>query len=222
VTLSLTRLSQLIARINADQLAHHRAFSTTSPTRPTPTTSPNTSAAAGNGTRHFNTSRSLKTVNDSSTIDFAYMPWTAADHDDSHPTLHNPQTSSLRVPIIPSNLVSSSSSRISRQGANTLAPTDEFSQAETVMKPTISTMSADAMSLRAVLPLAELSDCHGLHIDFHEIAERSVGDAVDKLAREDLSGGRDRGVGVLKQIWEGIMQDFNGGGTGNGRKFAMA
>jgi hypothetical protein len=29
-------------------------------------------------------------------------------------------------------------------------------------------------------------------------------------------------VGVLKQIWEGIVQDFNGGGTGNGRKFAMA
>jgi hypothetical protein len=151
------------------------------------------------------------------------MPWTAADHDDSHPTLHNPQTSSLRVPIIPSDLgSSSSSSKASRRGTNTLAPTDEFSQAETVMKPTISTMSADAVSLRAVLPMAELSDCHGLHIDFHEIAERSVGDAIGKLAREDLSGGKDGGVGVLKQIWEGIVQDFNGVGTGNGRKMMMA
>lgn len=51
------------------------------------------------GARHFNTSRSLKAVKDSSTIDFAYLP----DFD--------PDTSSapveVRVPLMPSTSFSS-------------------------------------------------------------------------------------------------------------------
>lgn len=54
---------------------------------------------ASTGTRHFNTSRSLKAIKDSSTIDFAYLP----DFD--------PDTSSapveVRVPLMPSTNFSS-------------------------------------------------------------------------------------------------------------------
>ena len=60
---------------------------------------PSSDAAAwkhetGNAMRHFNTSRSLKAVNDSSTIDFAYFP----DFDPD-----NAQVSALRVPLLPNN-----------------------------------------------------------------------------------------------------------------------
>lgn len=45
--------------------------------------------------RHFNTSRSLKAVNDSSTIDFAYLPDVDPDNIEA--------VDFLRVPIVPDN-----------------------------------------------------------------------------------------------------------------------
>ena len=53
----------------------------------------------GNAMRHFNTSRSLKAVNDSSTIDFAYIP-------DFDPDTRTAPTQ-IRVPIILSTVTSS-------------------------------------------------------------------------------------------------------------------
>lgn len=67
-------------------MASSRAFSTINSKRPTPSTT------SGTVPRYFNTSRSLKAVNDTSTIDFAHMP----DFD--------PYSSSapiVRVPIMP-------------------------------------------------------------------------------------------------------------------------
>jgi hypothetical protein len=65
---------------------------------------PSSDAAAwkhetGNAMRHFNTSRSLKAVNDSSTIDFMYVP-------DFNPNLKAPSTK-MHVPIILSTATSS-------------------------------------------------------------------------------------------------------------------
>jgi len=65
---------------------------------------PSSDAAAwkhetGNAMRHFNTSRSLKAVNDSSTIDFMYVP-------DFNPDLKTPSTK-MHVPIILSTATSS-------------------------------------------------------------------------------------------------------------------
>lgn len=63
--------NQLTSRLSAHEVANSRSFSTAvqDSKRPVPTVS-----EAGRPIRHFNTSRSLKAVNDSSTIDFAYIP----------------------------------------------------------------------------------------------------------------------------------------------------
>lgn len=78
---------QLVARINADEIAHSRSFSTeTRPSTATATTSPIVR-------RHFNTSRTLKAVNDSSTMDFAFLPEIVSPEDVG--------VSAIRVPILP-------------------------------------------------------------------------------------------------------------------------
>lgn len=97
-------------------------------------------------TRHFNTSRELKAVKDTSTIDFAYLP-----------DLMSPENvdiyAQVRVPIIPT-------------GAEAAPKVVE--QETVVMKPQINVMSADAV----YLPMSESSDGHAMNIDFHAMAEK--------------------------------------------------
>ena len=97
-------------------------------------------------TRHFNTTRSLKAVGDSSTIDFAYLP--SGDVDPAAEEV-------FRVPILPNNYTY-------RTTPETLEPE------AAVMKPEISAMSADAV----ILPMADLSDGHAMNVDFHAMADR--------------------------------------------------
>lgn len=108
----LIDISQLIARINADEVAHARSISTeTRPTTLTPTKSP--------ATRHFNTSRALKAVNDSSTIDFAFLPEVLGPEDIG--------IAPMRVPILPD---------VNSNGRNAAIASEEI----VVMLPQISTM----------------------------------------------------------------------------------
>lgn len=87
---ALTAIShQLIDRLSAHEITNSRAFSTAvqDSKRPIPE-----STTTGTAVRHFNTSRSLKAVGDSSTIDFAYLP----DFDPD-----TAQSPIIRVPILP-------------------------------------------------------------------------------------------------------------------------
>jgi hypothetical protein len=83
---------QLISRLNADELTRSRAFSTAVEQSKRPVTKQSETPKT---VRHFNTSRSLKAVKDSSTMDFTYLP-------DIDP--NNEEGSVLmRVPILPDN-----------------------------------------------------------------------------------------------------------------------
>lgn len=86
-------MRQLMSRLSADDLAHSRAFSTAVDSTRRPTAE-KTVEDAKPAVRHFNTSRTLKAVNDSSTIDFAFMP----DFDPD-----NVEASAVRVPLLPTN-----------------------------------------------------------------------------------------------------------------------
>ena len=95
-----------MGRLSADDLTHSRAFTTAVNATKRP------SAAQKDETktvRHFNTSRALKSVNDSSTIDFAYFP----DFDPD-----NAEASALRVPLLPTNFSPA------RTGAHSLEAAD--------------------------------------------------------------------------------------------------
>ncbi|KAF2740719.1 hypothetical protein EJ04DRAFT_424204 [Polyplosphaeria fusca] len=107
--------------------------------------------------RHFNTSRSLKSVGDSSTIDFAYLP----DFD--------PDTASspiMRVPILPETVTSEST---------------RASLAEQVMLPTIMTVSADGTHIHAPSAMSDVSDNNA--IDFQGMAAR-VAQTLGKTTEE--------------------------------------
>lgn len=80
-----------MGRLSADDLTHSRAFTTAVNASKRPSTKQKDEVKA---VRHFNTSRTLKAVNDSSTIDFAYFP----DFDPD-----NAESFTLRVPLLPTN-----------------------------------------------------------------------------------------------------------------------
>jgi hypothetical protein len=90
-----TNPPQLISRLSADEVTSSRAFSTAVEQSKRPT-QPKTESTS-NTVRHFNTSRTLKTVNDSSTIDFAFLPDFDPDNTAASSTLM------MRVPITPDN-----------------------------------------------------------------------------------------------------------------------
>ena len=88
----LTSIShQLTSRISAHELTNSRSFSTAVQNSKRPIPNPTEAGTV----RHFNTSRSLKAVKDSSTIDFAYIP-------DFDPDTRSAPVE-FRVPILPQN-----------------------------------------------------------------------------------------------------------------------
>jgi hypothetical protein len=127
---------------------------------------PSSEAAAwthetGNAMRHFNTSRSLKAVNDSSTIDFAYIP-------DFDPDAKTAPTQ-IRVPIILSTATSSA----------TQAAVAEAEQP--VMLPTIYTAAADSTHIHTPSAMSDVTE--GNHIDFQGMAAR-VANKLQKPVEE--------------------------------------
>lgn len=180
---------QLVARIEANEVASSRAFSTVIKKSERPTAEQSSSSKKGTPygsfeftkpVRHFNTSRDLKANNDSSTIDFAYLP---------SEVLHPENVdvySQVRVPIIPT--LDTSSKRI-------VEPEETV-----VMKPQINTMSADAV----YLPFSDSSDGHAMDVDFHATTDRITSnfqkfkDPVEEQA------------GMVKQIFTGMMDDIIG------------
>lgn len=82
-----------MSRLSADDLTHSRAFSTAIMANKRP--GGEKPADEAKAVRHFNTSRALKANNDSSTIDFAYLPENIFDPE-------NPEAA-IRVPLLPDN-----------------------------------------------------------------------------------------------------------------------
>ncbi|KAK5171069.1 uncharacterized protein LTR77_004213 [Saxophila tyrrhenica] len=177
----------LLARLQADELTHSRAFSTATQTRPTPAQPSSNSPPT---TRHFNTSRTLKAVNDASTIDFAYLPQTALSETISASTYDQPH----RVPILPDN----ASAAPTYTEINSAAEAEEHE----VMRPTISTMSADSV----FLPMSDLHDGHGLDVDFHAMSDK----VAAGLRRLDVglvgSEGEER-VGMMRRVFGDMVDD---------------
>lgn len=128
--------------------------------------------------RQFHMSQRLGASGDDSTIDFAYLPSAALEVDEDD---------SLRVPILPNNYDTTEN-----------APADIPA---TVMKPEISTMSADAV----FLPMADMSDGHAMNIDFHAMADR-----VAANLKNVKNVAPDAQASLIKQIWNDLVDDMIG------------
>ncbi|KAF3007784.1 hypothetical protein E8E13_010317 [Curvularia kusanoi] len=146
---------------------------------------PSSEAAAwkhetGNALRHFNTSRSLKAVNDSSTIDFMYIP-------DFDPDMKAAPTK-INVPIILSTPTSS---------ATRAAVAEEADQP--VMQPTIYTAAADSTHIHAPSAMADMTESN--HIDFQGMASK-----VTKNLQKPV----EEAEGMARQIWNDFLEDVFG------------
>lgn len=101
-------------------------------------------------------------------------------------TMEPEEAEVYRVPILPDNY-----------NATENAAAEEHAE---VMKPEISTMSADAV----FLPMADLSDGHAMNIDFHAMADRvAVNLRQMKVPVEEQAS-------MMKQIWSDLVDDMLG------------
>ncbi|KAF2420554.1 hypothetical protein EJ08DRAFT_653770 [Tothia fuscella] len=134
--------------------------------------------------RKFNTSRSLKAVRDTSTIDFAYLPELEPDEGVGGAAV-------LRVPLLPESLYP-------RSGKSSYSKTEAEVEVETVMLPEINLMSADSTH---ITPPAAFSDVHDNNaVEFHGVTEgmEKIGEVVEQEA------------GGFKRVWDGFLDDIMG------------
>ncbi|PYH47487.1 uncharacterized protein BP01DRAFT_216981 [Aspergillus saccharolyticus JOP 1030-1] len=139
------------------------------------------SIAEYNHSRQFNTSRSMKAVGDSSTVDFAYMPSLAEL--DAPAARADPQ-----FPIVPDFYSHHSSA-----------------QADSPMKPQIYTVSGGDADVSAS-PMTEVVDNHSVDIDPFSLTEavgksRSGADSTKQGSKEP---------GLFRELWTGVMDDILG------------
>lgn len=132
--------------------------------------------------RHFNTARALKAVGDSSPVDFVYLPMAYGSFDED--------TSSPRVPILPDDY---------SQDTNT-----HDTIPEPVMKPEIHTIAMASTHVHSPSAMSEVTDNHALEIDPYELTN-----TVRKAASGALASAEE-GVGTVKKVWSGFLDDLLG------------
>ncbi|PGH16460.1 hypothetical protein AJ79_01791 [Helicocarpus griseus UAMH5409] len=187
--------SELVDRLANHDVLQSRAFSIAMrkiDSRPADAASP---------TRHFNTSRANKAVNDSSTIDFAYMP------DPNNTPSASTSPFNIRMPIPP-------------DAYSHYDLTGTSSASSSPMKPEIYAVGG-ADRADSTSAMSEVVDNHAVEFDpftLTETVRRSRDAAVAAEKREEMRNGTVGGV--ARQFWEGIVEDVLGskGGKVEGRK----
>ncbi|KAF2100545.1 hypothetical protein NA57DRAFT_74151 [Rhizodiscina lignyota] len=132
--------------------------------------------------RHFNTSRNLKAVGDTSTIDFAYFP-------DFDPDVEAAPIA--RIPLLPSGLYNTQPA---------YAAEDEVP----VMRPEIITAAADSTHISSPRAFSEVHDNSA--VDIAAMAER-----VAAATGMSNGASKDQEPGAIKQVWNGLLEDIFGG-----------
>ncbi|KAI9788822.1 MAG: hypothetical protein M1835_002046 [Candelina submexicana] len=182
--------AELIARLNGNDILNSQSFSTAAkPTRKTPTQSINTSISPPTQSLHtFKSTSSLQAYHDTSTIDLALLP----------PLEPSPQRQeSIRVPLLPDLFYPQ------RSGANATATETP----DTVIRPEISTMAHSGTHISAPSAMSEVTDNAAADIDPFDLskkvtvaASKMTGLPVEELERP----------GVLRELWEGFLDDLLG------------
>ncbi|KAL9097345.1 MAG: hypothetical protein Q9165_000772 [Trypethelium subeluteriae] len=156
--------AELRDRLSADELIKSRSFSTAldATRRPSTTSSASTSTSTSKPVRHFNTSRALKAVNDSSTVDFAYLPRFESEVSEAQ----------VQIPLAPD------STQVNPDAAS-------FAEDAAVHRAEISTSAADIP--HNVAHMAEVHDNSAAPIDYHTLADVVAGTA-SKLSSATKEG----------------------------------
>lgn len=152
--------------------------------------------------REFNTSRELKAVGDTSTIDFAYLP-----------KLHEEvgiQPAAIRVPILP-HIDSDDAEAVLEKYPQHDAAAGGYQDTaghHTQMKAEISSIASDSASA--------MSDVHDGHHPTELSVEMltSLTDTVGKSARQFVDNMKGKDEGTIRQLWTGLLDDILGPKSG--------
>ncbi|KAL4889028.1 hypothetical protein BDV59DRAFT_187365 [Aspergillus ambiguus] len=134
--------------------------------------------------REFNTSRAQKAVNDSSTVDFVYMP-SMADIDAPA------RSADPRIPILPDSYTHHQTPAASNPP----------------MKPQVYTVSGDGADVSAS-PMTEVVDNHAVDIDPFSLTEAVGKSRYGEQLQKQQNGSQE--PGVLRELWSGFLEDLLG------------
>jgi hypothetical protein len=156
--------------------------------------------------RHFNTSRSLKAVNDSSTIDFAFLP----DVDSSL----GPVRSEIRVPILPHIESDDANAMLDHHDVDAEAGGLDESGDSAIMKPQILTVTetlADGAHVDLNLnshasAMSDVQDNHGTEMSVDALTE--LAGTVGRSARKLVGNVPEQPA--VKRVWSGFLDDLLG------------
>lgn len=135
--------------------------------------------------RRFNTSRSSSAVNDTSTVDFIYMP-TMSEMDAA------PVRSMPRVPVLP----------------DLHSIEEPASQSAPPMKPQIYTVAGGDVT--AASAMSEVVDNHSVDIDPFSLTEAVGRSQIGEQQQRQANGSGSREPGVMRELWTGFLDDVLG------------
>jgi SAP domain len=166
--------------------------------------------------RHFNTSRELKSVNDSSTIDFAYLPKLFDGSLD-------PPQAGIRVPILPHIDSAEAQSTLSRNPElEAAAGNFQDMESNNVMKAQIVTVQETMADGGAHVDLdlnshasamSEVVDNHAVELGIEHLTEltQTVGKSARKLVDQVEES-------AVTKVWKGFLDDVFGEKKGSGTR----
>lgn len=141
--------------------------------------------------RFFHTTPSAKALHDASPIDFVYMPQFELEE----PT----QPEIMRIPLLPNNY---SPLRLSEAHQEAVEP---------VIRPEISTVSADGTHIDSPSAMSEVTDNHAVELDPFDLTHKVT------AAAANMAGMRLKEPGVMTELWNGLLDDLLGS-----KKFSKA
>ncbi|KAA6410405.1 MAG: hypothetical protein FRX48_05826 [Lasallia pustulata] len=178
--------AELVVRLTSSDISQSRSFSSIiaeGSKRPSPDNGP----VGAQPVRHFNTTRSLKVPNDTSFIDFAYMP----QYELTPPA----ESDIVRIPLLPDNSFPARQSAPYQEGI------------EPVTRPEISTVSGASTHIASPSAMSEVTDNHSIELDPFELVHKVQAAAakMSGLPAEEL-----KEPGVMKKLWDGLLDDLLG------------
>ncbi|EXJ59111.1 hypothetical protein A1O7_06542 [Cladophialophora yegresii CBS 114405] len=151
--------------------------------------------------RHFNTSRVLKAVGDTSTIDFAYLPKLFEES-------WGPAPAAIRVPILP-NIQSDHAEAVLEKYPELDSAAGGYQDTpghETILKPQIFHNGDSEGSVAS--PLSDVHDGHPTELSVEMLT--ALTETVGKSARQFLDQVKDKDEQTIRKIWSGFLDDVFG------------
>lgn len=136
----------------------------------------------------FQITQFVKVVRDYSTVDSCYMPRFEIE-EQVYPEIR-------RIPLLPDNY-SNDGAKAARQEAM-----------ETVVRPEISTVSADGTHIDCPSAMSEVTDNHAIELDPYDLTKKVKAAAATTM--ENIRLEKLKEPGVLAELWNSLLDDLLG------------